>query len=310
MYTHLPLNGLRVFEAAARHLSFQRAAQELHVSPTAVSHQIRRLETELGCTLFSRRPLALTPAGIALFRNSQRGLDCLAQAVGAVQTGRQPAELRVSMTHAFAEHWLLPRLARFHSRHPEITIVVDASERCADINKGEADCAVRYTHAPPEEWVCYPLFRDRFFPVCAPTRVADYREGVGNQRLLHFTWKNEHPQNPDWNLWFQRFPCHQRRGPARNQQADLCLSEETHAIQAARQGQGLALCSSLMTASLIQDNQLAVPLDGSLPGLHSVLIFLPNHPKKQVIHMFRDWLITETKRFKTAYPGHFFDCSL
>ncbi len=310
MYTHLPLNGLRVFEAAARHLSFQRAAEELHVSPTAISHQIRQLETALGRALFTRRPLALTQAGAELYGDSQRGLELLAKAVGAVQTAAQPAELRVSMTHAFAGYWLLPRLAGFHAQHPEITIKVDASERCADLTKGEADCSVRYTHAPPEDWVCYPLFRDRFFPVCAPQRKADYRDGVGNQRLLHFTWKSEHPHNPDWQLWFQHFPCHRRQGPARNHHADLFLSEETHAIQAARQGQGLALCSSLMTASLIQDNQLAVPFAGSLPGLHSALIFLPNHPKKQVIHKFRDWLIAETKTFKTTYPPHFFDCAL
>ncbi|CAM2010144.1 LysR substrate-binding domain-containing protein [Acanthopleuribacter pedis] len=307
MYAQLPLNGLRVFEAAARHLSFQCAADELHVSPTAVSHQIRQLETHLGRALFTRRPLALTEAGAALYPQVHQALDLLADAHNRAQTTAQPAQLRVSMTHAFAGFWLLPRLTRFHARFPEITIKVDASERCADLARGEADCSIRYSHAVPEDWVGYPLFRDRFFPVCAPSRLPDFADGIGNQRLLHFSWKVPHPHNPDWARWFQRFPCRRRRVPAHNQQADLFLSEETHAIQAARDGHGLALCSSLMTASLIQENQLAVPFEGSLPGLHSTLIFLPNHPKKRLIHRFRDWLRAETQCFRTAYPADFFD---
>src|SRR5829696_662192 len=155
-----PLTALRAFEAAARHLSFKAAADELRLTPTAISHQIRLLENTLGRPLFRRRPrpLALTPAGAALFPVLRVGFDDFEQALGTIQEAHPP-KLRVTTTNAFAARWLVPRLPLWRAAYPELVTEVIGTDAVIDMAGGEADVAVRYSFVPPSGLPSIELLR-------------------------------------------------------------------------------------------------------------------------------------------------------
>ena len=145
-----PLTALRAFEAAARHLSFKTAAEELRLTPTAISHQIRLLETALGRALFRRRPrpLALTPAGATLFPVLRTGFDAFEQGLARIREETIPPQLRVTTTNAFAARWLVPRLPLWRAAFPELVTEVIGTDKVIDLASGDVDVAVRYAVAP------------------------------------------------------------------------------------------------------------------------------------------------------------------
>ena len=309
----LPLNGLRAFEATARHMSFQKAADELCVTATAISHQIRQLEKFLDVTLFKRRPrpLTLTVSGAELFPAVRAALDGLDDAVNTIRPQQNREQLTVSMTNAFATHWLLPRLSRFHEQYPDIAINMHASESVTDLETGEIDCAIRYLGELPQDLVCYPLFRDNFFPVCTPSLINEHLpltslQELCQKRLLHFEWKRPSKDKATWDRWFDCISkqltvpveCQPREG--------VQFSEETLAIQAVLQGQGVALCSTLMTADYVKDNQLAVAFDFSIPGYLSAFVYPPSARKHESIGLFREWILAEAREFRSGVPAEFF----
>jgi LysR family glycine cleavage system transcriptional activator len=309
----LPLHGLRAFEATARHMSFQKAADELHVTSTAISHQIRQLEDFLGTSLFKRRPrpITLTDTGAHLFPAVRDALDALDTAVSAVRPPHNREQLTVSTTNAFATHWLLPRLNRFHELHPDLAINVHAGEAVVDLSKGDIDCAIRYTDVLPEDFVCRALFRDQFLPVCAPSLLPDRQpfNDLGTlcqRRRLHFEWKHRSRRNPTWERWFDDVADNLSLPAECNPDEGTRFSEETLAIQAAIQGQGIALCSTLMTADYLANHQLAQAFDFGLPGYLSVLVFPPIARKRESIRLFSDWLLAEAAQFRAEQPEHFF----
>src|ERR1043165_9939678 len=146
-----PLIELRAFDAAARHLSFKKAAAELGVTPTAISHQIRLLERYCGRALFRRRPrpLALTEAGARLFPIIRGGLDSFADALSAVHELPLERSLKVSTTNAFASRWLVPRLPSWREVHPGISLEIIGTDRVLNLQGGECDIAIRWTSEPP-----------------------------------------------------------------------------------------------------------------------------------------------------------------
>ncbi len=309
----LPLNGLRAFEATARHMSFQKAADELCVTSTAISHQIRQLEEFLGIALFKRRPrpITLTDSGADLFPAVRSALDALDDAVKSIQPRPNRERLTVSMTNSFATHWLLPRLSRFHEQHPDIAINVHASESIADLETGEVDCAIRYVGELPQDLVCYPLFRDNFFPVCTPSVIDEdlpltNLQELCQKHLLHFEWKRRGRNNPTWDRWFDCIGKQFTIPTGCRSEEGVQFSEETLAIQAAIQGQGVALCSTLMTAYFIKNNQLAVAFDFSIPGYLSALVYPPSARKRESIGLFREWIIAEARAFRSEHPTEFF----
>jgi len=141
-----PLIELRAFDAAARHLSFKKAAAELGVTPTAISHQIRLLEQYCGRPLFRRRPrpMSLTEPGARLFPVIRDGLEAFATAIAAVKRDHNKQPLRVTTTNAFASRWLVPRLPRWRKEHPNTPLDVIGTDNVIDLNAGDADVAIRY----------------------------------------------------------------------------------------------------------------------------------------------------------------------
>src|SRR5215813_13659361 len=190
-----PLAQFRAFEAAARHLSFKAAADELAVTPTATSHQIKLLEGYCERPLFQRRPrpLTLTETGARLFPVIRKGLDSFADALSAVHELPLQRFLKVTTTNAFASRWLVPRLPLWREVHPGISLEIIGTDRVLNLEGGECDIAIRWTSNPPAGFAVKELFRSKFLVVCSPSALPEGKPLGGYDELrfhtvIHWYW--------------------------------------------------------------------------------------------------------------------------
>lgn len=296
-----PLNGLRTFEAAARHGSFQAAADELHVTPTAISHQIRHLEQLLACSLFRRqpRPVQLTDAGEKLFPALREALDRIESAVQTVRTPAARRPLVVSTTPAFSSRWLIPRLQALREACALQSLAVDASVDVADLHAGAVDFAIRYSHAPDPDLESHALMSDRYFPVCSPTLLSRHRTpispaDIAQYKLIDFKWNRKDPDAPVWKRWLalarQRFPGQEMPDLA----TALHFSEESHAIEAAILGQGIALLSDLLVERELANGTLIKAMDLPIQGLTFYAQYLPNSEYRDTILRIVNFIRNDT----------------
>ncbi|HYD29873.1 MAG TPA: transcriptional regulator GcvA [Azospirillaceae bacterium] len=195
-----PLNALRLFEAAGRHLSFKLAAEELRLTPSAVSHGIQSLEDWLGAPLFARgyRSLELTEAGAAYLVPVRQAIELLAEATDAVPGRRPSGRLSVSVPPSFGLRWLVPNLPRFNKRHPDIAVSVDTSRRLMRFPHDEVDVAVRMGRGDWPDLYTACLFIEELVPVCAPALADAIKtpQDLAAATLLHVTTIAE-----DWSAW-------------------------------------------------------------------------------------------------------------
>lgn len=287
-----PLNALHTFEVTARHLSFQQAAEELDVTSTAISHQIKVLEDHLGVSLFRRRPrpLVLTEAGQLLYPAVCESLDAIAEVISRLKQAPESTTLTVSVTTVFAAKWLVPRLSEFQRTHPEIDLRLQASNSVVDLRTQTIDLAIRYGKGNYPELAVRQLMSDVFMPVCSP-RLLNGKHPIKepgdlmHHPLVHFEWIHFEMDAPNWKNWFTATGLNiidPNRG--------LKFNEESLAIQAAIAGQGVALCSSIHVANDVALGFLVQPLDVWLEGFAYSAVYLENHPKKTLILKFVDWL--------------------
>ena len=286
-----PLHALRAFEAAARHLHFSRAADELGLTPTAISHQVRQLEEMLGVELFRRypRPVRLSPAGEKLFPVVRDSLDLISGAIEQLSTSAQVEPLRLSVTMAFASRWLMPRLPRLR-KETGLTVIVEAEDRIADLHASEIDMAIRYAERPDKDAEWRRLFPDRIVPVCAP-RLIEGAPPLSSEQileipLLHYRWKSGSRNAPSWERWHSHAKAECELPPTTQ-----TFSEEIHAIEAAVDGQGAVLASEYLVADLISTGTLTRLSDIALPGLTYWAVFLPsqtgNDKLVRLLHWFQ-----------------------
>jgi len=289
------LNALRAFEAAGRHLSFTKAAAELRVTPAAVGHQIKALEELLDVRLFHRRTrsLRLTEAGRAALPTIADGFDRLAHGVEQMRAHRADTALTISVSPSFGAMWLVPRLERFRSRHPEIEVRIDGTDRLADLDRGDADVAVRYGPGGYQGLRVDYLFGQRNTPVCSPSLLggaAPLRrpEDLRHHTLLHIDWVNP---EPSWRMWLLAAGLSDvdpSRGPR--------FSEESMAVQAAIDGQGVALVGDRLIADQLSEGRLvrAFDPDRSTPLSFSYYLLCARDRAEQPgISRFRRWLLEE-----------------
>ena len=250
-----PLIELRAFDAAARHLSFKKAAAELGVTPTAISHQIRLLERYCGRALFRRRPrpLSLTESGARLFPIIRDGLEAFASAIAAIKRDADKQPLRVTTTNAFASRWLVPRLPRWRKVRPDAPLDVIGTDSVLDLRAGDADVAIRYARMPPTDGIANEFLSDSFWPVCSPQlfssggrlkRAADLRRHV----LVHSFWSPYDLGAPTWQRWLAAARSKWRDVPAFKDMDHLSFREELHAIEAVIAGQGIGIFSDVLVA--------------------------------------------------------------
>jgi LysR family transcriptional regulator, glycine cleavage system transcriptional activator len=290
--TRLPsLNGLRAFEAAARHLSFTNAATELNVTQTAISHQIRRLEEELGVRLFIRqnRALALTPQATEYLPGVRAAFNDLRFATDRLLRKDNENVLTVSTLASLAAKWLLPRLPAFQEAHPGIDVRITTSTALVDFKTGDVDAAIRYGrgHWPGlrADW----LMADELFPVCSPALLTGSKplrcpEDLAQQTLLH----TSAGYNDDWRLWLTAagLPANISKRPGLT--FDLILVT----VQAAIDGLGVAMGRTSYVEADIAKGRLVVPFKIALPADAGFYLVSPearaDSPK---LSAYRKWLV-------------------
>ncbi|TBU89754.1 LysR substrate-binding domain-containing protein [Phytopseudomonas dryadis] len=281
-----PLSSLRAFEAAARLRSFKKAAEELAVTATAISHRIRVLEEDLERPLFVRkvRAVELTPDGQTLLTATSSGLQTIAAAIEQVRRPRR-ASITLSTTPAFATKWLVPRLAAFQAAHADIDLHIHASNLPVDLNAGTADLAIRYGHGHYEGVSATLLLEDHFAPVASPALLARIGQDAGQWPLIHFDWHRPPPVELTWSAWAR----HTGRSPAALS-AGIRYSEESHAIQAAVSGQGVALLSLLLVEDELRLGLLRIAAEPRLRGMAYHVLKANRRPVPDAVSTVEAWL--------------------
>jgi LysR family glycine cleavage system transcriptional activator len=296
-----PLNALRAFEAAGRHLSFLKAAEELGVTPAAISHQVKALEAYCGAPLFRRltRALLLTDAGQEALPLLRDGFDTLAEAAAGMMRHEDTPLLTVSVAPAFAAKWLMPRLDGFRAAYPDYDISVDATDRVIDFAKESADVAIRYGPGNYPGLRADCLMSEVSSPVCSPRLLqgphplrmpADLR----HHTLLHVEWKREDDAAPNWRMWLLAAGIRDidsTRG--------LRFNQENMAVQAAIESHGVALVSDVLTADDVAAGRLVRPFELSLadPLDFSYYVVCPEEAvDRPKVAAFRAWVIAEAQK--------------
>ncbi len=292
-----PLNALRAFEAAARHLNFRLAAEELGVTQGAVAQHVRALEEALGVTLFQRLPrgLDLTLAGEAYLAPVRRAFTLLVEATADIVQAR--GELTITAPPSFAARWLIPRLKRFTVQHPDIDVRVSASDRLEDIGPRGPDIAVRYGRPPFPGLEAAPLVVAELFPVCAPGLIS---EAAPTPALLA-RYPLLHDLHSMWPVWFGNFGIAAPGGGSRGTR----FSQTSHAIDTAIAGQGLALAPLALVEDDLAAGRLVRPL-GEAYGIESDVAFYVVVPKGRTsakVSAMRDWLLAEAHGETEAPQG-------
>jgi LysR family transcriptional regulator, glycine cleavage system transcriptional activator len=286
-----PLNALRTFEVAARHLNFTKAAEELFVTQAAVSHQIRALEEHLGARLFRRmnRALMLTDEGQVLLPTVREAFDRLSAGVRRVQDLCCGGALTISTTPSVAASWLAGRLARFQALHPEIELQLSATPRLVDFAREGIDCGIRYGMGDWPGLVSQRLFQTALLPVCSPMLLDGVNplrrpEDLAQHPLLHAL-----DEPDDWRLWLRAAGV-DGIDPTRG----LKFDSVPLVVQAAISGAGVGIGRRQLVEAELAEGRLVAPFDLELPDECAYYFVAPEATADQPkIAAFRAWLVAE-----------------
>ena len=288
------LNALRAFWAAARHRSFAAAADELHVTASAVSLQIRQLEEELDFKLFERTPkgLVLTPQGARLLPGITQAFEHLKGTIAAIDDGAPGAgSLSISVAPSFATKWLLPRLGGFLDRNPDVQVDVKANIELTDFAKDEVDLAIRYGNGNYPGLTVELLLEDRMFPVCSPELLMRYGQRnparvFTEAPLLHDVSVDRDPADPSWKMWLKAGGLENidwRKGPRFNQTA--------LALDAALAGLGIALAPAALVATDLAAGRLVRLANEEWKGEFAYYLVHPaDKAELPTLQRFKSWL--------------------
>lgn len=300
MPRHLPpLSALRAFEAAARHRSFSRAADELNLTHGAVSRAVRQLEDTLGVDLFVRstRLVKPTEAAEAYAREVRELLDRLAAATKRVAGDHASNVLNVSTLDSFAARWLLPRLHRFRAAHPDIDLRLSASEWMVDFINDDFHLAIRYGRGVYPNVEAELLMKEDVAPVCSPALLQGPHALTTPENLRYHTLIHD-DLRVSWAMWLKAAGVEgvdATRGPA--------FESSSHCVQAAIQGEGVALGRSALVRDEIAAGRLVRPFALSLPAhLDYHVVYPPGALATPKVKAFRDWLFEEVAREDATMP--------
>jgi LysR family glycine cleavage system transcriptional activator len=285
-----PLNALRAFEAAARHLSFTLAAEELHVTQAAVSHQVKALEDRLGLKLFRRLPrgLMLTEQGQSLLPELRGAFDRIEQAMNKLSLQGNEGPLTISLMTTFALTWLVPRLHRFQAQHPTIDVRMLTTQRLADFSREDVDLAIRYSADPRVPGLRGDkLFNDLLTPLCGVV----YRERLKVPADLLRVPLIETTGDLDWPVWLQAAGIRQ---PPRIQA--MVFDSTKIAVDAAMEGAGVAIGAPFLFKAELASGRLFQPFDLVVPNGKGFWIVGPETTAEQPkLKAFRDWILEEAR---------------
>ncbi|WP_413507765.1 LysR substrate-binding domain-containing protein [Serratia proteamaculans] len=288
-----PLGALRAFDAVARLQSFKLAAEEIGVSPTAVSHQIRLLESLLEVSVFERTPrkVELTADGKVLQQATAQAFALLQAATEKIGERQQPRVLTLTATTAMIAHWLVPRLPALMRQFPNIDLRLHADDGIVDLRSRQIDVALRYGAEPGAQLTPRLLYQDSFVLVASPQLTLKTPEDLLLATLIHTDGRRVPQPAPDWYRWRSEF------GPAALQiDAGPRFTDEAHAIQAAIAGQGVAIVSQLMAQHALNTGLLVAPFNMALPGAAHYFVSNPDGQHPQTVAQLADWVAAEMMR--------------
>ncbi len=281
-----PLNALRAFEAAARAGSYVGAAEELKVSPAAVSQHIRNLEAYLDKRLFTRlnNRVVLTDAGAEIFGNIHRAFDDIAQSTARAMNTRPRSRLVISSLPSLSERWLVPQLARFAASHAEFRFELRSEEALADLDEAQVDLRLGYGASSSPKLESHFLRQDELLPLAAPSyvsrhRVADDLAAVPDEDLIHTDWGRDFASRPSWQDWCNRFAGARKLRASGHQ-----TSHSSLALDLAARGLGVALGQRMLAAEDVRNGKLVALSPHALPLGHAYhLIYLKAKSHKPML---------------------------
>lgn len=293
MSRHLPpLRALAAFEAVARHHSVARAAEELSITPSAVSHRLKNLETHLGVRLFHRttRAIALSDAGRDYLQSIASAFDRIQRSSDRLAGGMASDVLTIHCPPSFAPAWLVPRIGKFMAEHPDIDLRIHASPEPVDFFRSDTDAEIRYGNSDWTGLVVRPLMQDVLAPLCAPSLIARIRDRPVESRLDDVPLIVSERAPVNWPGWFKTkgLPATESRGPI--------FDRGYLALQAAAEGLGVALESVVFAADYIAAGRLARVFDEQLGDLISgahTLVYPPVYAEVRKIRLFERWALKE-----------------
>lgn len=302
-----PLELFHTFETVARHRSFTRAADELCLTQSAVSRQIKALEEALGLRLFHRlhRAIEVTAEGQRLHEAVTRGLDDISACLAAIGAAARPPQITVCASVAFAWFWLMPRLERFGALQPDVDLRVLATDQPVLPGTGEADVSILFGSGQWEGLETRLLFGERVYPVCSPAYLRDHPllhrpEDLLDQTLLHLEYGKPSFGGVDWRSWLLRQGVGGQ--PVRR---GLRFNSYPMVLEAAQAGQGVALGWSYVTDPLLADGRLVCPVDRRVEtqdGYHVCASANPDQPAG--IARFMEWICREAAGEPAACMTH------
>jgi LysR family glycine cleavage system transcriptional activator len=296
---------LRTFEAAARHLNFTRAADELGLTPAAVSHQIKEIEDQLDLVLFTRtsRTIRLTEAGNVLLEASVDALDLLNRAVSrARKMTRGTALLKVTLDAQFATKWLMRRVDDFRRQKPGVELRFDITYDVRDFERDDVDVGIRFGTGKYPGIIAHRLFENIIIPVCSPALLASgpplkEPRDLFNHTLAHIEWSRQGVTWPNWSMWM-----HAAGVDDFDDSRTLVFGSSTDAIQAALDGNAVALADFAMVANDLSQGRLVRPFELGIKVAPEFAYFLvyPEAVKDDArVVAFREWLIEEAAKTPT-----------
>ncbi|MDJ0776412.1 MAG: transcriptional regulator GcvA [Gammaproteobacteria bacterium] len=297
-----PLKALQAFEAAGRHLSFSAAAAELHVTPGAISQQVRQLEDSLGMRLFRRlnRAIELTDAGRLILPPVSRGFNQFNDALTLLQQYRSAGPLTITAPASLVSNWLIPRLQRFKADYPDIDVRIDTSNRLVDFIHEDIDVGVRFGDGEYPDLDSTHLFSYELIPVCAPQLM---RQGPGLREisdlarytLLHGDYRDLDAAFPDWTMWLKVVGAEDIEA-----ERGIFFSQADQLFQAVVDGQGVGLLANVMAEPEIAAGRLVQPFAISLPVRMSYhVVTSPAKASWPRVRAFRDWVLAESAGLRT-----------
>ncbi|MBT3916250.1 MAG: transcriptional regulator GcvA [Rhodospirillaceae bacterium] len=300
-YSFPPLNGLRAFEAAARHMSFQKAAEELHVTPGAISQQIKKLEDIFQTALFHRdsRAVTLTKAGQRLQPGLSAGFESLDDAVRQLKQSSEHQHITVSVTPSFAAKWLVPRLEKWTVQYPDVDVRISASLGLANFGPDGVDLGVRFGSGNYGSLTSSLLLKDSFVVVCSPIFIDGSKpiqspEDLRDHTLIHVSGPQGVP-GTDWQEWLKTAGV-----DGIDTSRGLVFDDTAVAILAAIGGQGILLARRALVKDDIAAGRLALPFEIDLPLDFAWHIVVPDEKlKRSEVSAFRDWLLSEAQLNET-----------
>jgi LysR family transcriptional regulator, glycine cleavage system transcriptional activator len=284
-----PLPSLRAFEAAARHHSFKAAAQELFVTPSAISHHVRHLEDQLGTLLLHRNPrgVALTDDGAMLYAAAHAGFAGIARAVDHLTRRALNPVLTLTSTSAFLSHWLMPRLGALQDHLPSMDLRLHASDRIESLHDGTIDVAIRYGRNSAPDTASTMLCADAMVPVCSPALGITGYGDLRGATLIHIDGRAQPDPAPDWVGWCRM------AGVEIDTRNGLHFPDSMLAVQAAIAGHGIVIVSRVLVQSALEGGVLVQPFAQAIEGAAYHFACAAHRGQEPALVALRQWFAVE-----------------